>query len=146
MAKKTTNPNERDFQTGFKKNWSGWLTQLHPGQGSDVGISDLLVLLNCGNVTPVELKIGSLDGDGRLYTKEIRPAQIRWHNSLAVAGGFSLVVAGVWSGDRWRVFCINATDAPKWDQDGFLVGSEAVEIDTRDLQEGLSNFVFEWIE
>ncbi len=146
--KKTKNiqPSERELQTWFKANWHGWVSQFHPGLGSDLGCPDLFVLLNSGNVTPVELKIGSLNGEGRLYTKEIRPSQIRWHSGLAMAGGISLIVCGIWSGDRWRVFGINGADASKWDEDGFLVGSEAIEIDTRDLQGNISNFVFEWIE
>lgn len=148
MAKisKTINPDERTFQTWFKNNFLGWVSQFHPGPSSDVGCPDLFVLLNQGNVTPVEIKIGSLDGEGNLWTKEIRPSQIRWHSALAIAGGISLIVCGVWSGDRWRIFSINGADAKKWHEDGFKVGVDAIEIHSDDLVNGLSDFVFDWIE
>lgn len=144
-SQKTINPNERQFQTWFKSNFTGWVSQFHPAVGSDIGCPDLFVLLNSGNVTPVELKIGSLGYEHDeliLSTKEIRPAQIRWHHSLSVAGGFSMIVVGVWAGTTWRVFAINSVLARQWDEKGFVVGSDAIEIDPDDLVNGLADFMF----
>lgn len=151
MAKKTQNiqPDERAFQTWFKENFVGWKSQVHPGLSADPGLPDLLLLLNTGNVTPCELKIGSVseeDGKLVLWTKEVRASQIRWHSTLANSGGISLLVCGVWGLNGWRVFSINAAIAKQWHETGFEIGVDAIEIAPDDLLEGLTSFVVDWVE
>lgn len=143
-AIKKINPTEREFQTFYKSRFLDWLSQYHPGLSSDVGCADTLCLIN-DRIVPVELKIGSIGYEHDeliLSTKEIRPAQIRWHHSLSVAGGFSMIVVGVWAGTTWRVFAINSVLARQWDEKGFVVGSDAIEIDPDDLVNGLADFMF----
>ena len=134
MARKS-HPSERDFQTWIKRNWTGWVTQLHPGVGSDTGIPDLL-LGTVHGLIPAELKLGSIDEDGLLWCSAVRPSQIRWHSALADAGFDSVLMVGVWEAERWRVFVVDAAIAGEASS-GFVVGRQAVELDAGDLVEGL---------
>ena len=144
MAKKTQNSSERDFQNWIKKNWSGWLTQIHPGLSSDVGIPDLIVGTAQG-LLPAEVKLGMVD-DGVLWCSEVRPAQIAWHKKLADGGYNSVLLVGVPSGDSWRCFSVDAALARFWHETGWKVGEVAHELDARDLYQSLTDFVFSELE
>lgn len=145
--KKTKNiqPSERELQTWFKANWHGWLTQLHPGQGSDVGIPDL-ILGDSSGLLPVEVKLGSIDEDNILWCSAIRPAQIVWHKALADAGFNSILLVGVYQGSAWRPFVVDASLSRFAEISGFKVGETAFELDVRNLEESLSEFVFRQLE
>jgi hypothetical protein len=145
MAKKTINPSERDFQNWFKSNWSGWLTQLHPGQGSDVGVPDLILGVSSG-LLPVEVKIGSVDDQGLVWTCAVRPAQIRWHTNLADHGYNSILLIGCWQGDGWKVIAVDASLSRFWDVCGFKLGETAFELDPSNLFDSLNEFVFRQLE
>lgn len=146
---KNTNPSEREFQTWFKENWNGWLSQLHPGQGSDVGIPDLLLGTSSG-ILPAEVKIGFVEeaDDARpvVWCSEVRPAQIVWHKKLADHGFNSILLIGCWCGNDWRVFAVDAINARFFDSVGFAVGQVAFELDPKALEDSLADFVFEQME
>lgn len=146
MAKisKTIQPDERAFQTWFKNNFLDWNSQVHPGLSADPGLPDLLCLIS-DRIVPLELKIGSIELDEHqhvIWSKEVRPSQIRWHTSLSVAGGFSALIIGVWAGTSWRVFAVNSCLAKQWHTKGFEIGPEAIEINPDDLVNGLADFMF----
>lgn len=143
-TRKQIQPTEREFQTWFKSNWSGWLTQLHPGAGSDVGIPDLLLGCSSG-LLPAEIKIGSVD-DGILWTSAVRPAQLQWHTRLANHGFNSILIVGVWQGDKWKVYAVDSINARFWDSVGFRIGHVAFEIDPANLFDSLNDFLFEQVE
>lgn len=143
-TQKNIQPDERAFQTWFKNNFLDWHSQVHPGLSADPGLPDLLCLIS-DRVVPLELKIAAIEQEDEhqvIWSKEIRPSQIRWHTSLAVAGGFSALIIGVWAGTSWRVFAVNACLAKQWHESGFEVGPEAIEIDPDDLVNGLADFMF----
>lgn len=144
MAKISQNkiPNERDFQTWFKNHYNGWLCQLHPGQGSDVGIPDLLLGTPSAGLIGCEVKCGSLI-DGVVWCSAIRPAQIRFHTSLANAGHSSILAIGVWSGDHWRPFLVDGSLCRQWDSEGFLAGEIAIEIHPDQLASDVADFVYD---
>lgn len=125
--------NERDFQNFLKdtiKAQGGYYTQLHPGQGSDVGIPDLIIGTDT-TLLPSEVKIGSIADDNKtIWSRQIRPAQIAWHERITSHGHPSCVLIGVWQADRWRCFVVFGSDAPNV-RNGFLIGKDAIEIDTR---------------
>lgn len=132
--------NERSFQKFVKAQWDGFCTQLHPGLGSDVGISDLLLGYSLG-LLPCELKLGVIS-DGLLCVSQVRPAQISWHRKLAASGYDSVFMIGVpQPDDTWRVFLIDGLTISAWDGPGFTIGNQAIEIDTRDLAAGVEDFL-----
>ena len=137
-------PDERAFQKWVKQNFLGWQTQLHPGLGSDVGIPDLLLLTPSGYL-PVEIKIGMIE-DGILWSKEIRPAQIKWHTGVANAGGDSIFLIGVWSGSYWRAFVVSGADCRLWDNPGYKIGIDAIEINPDSLTTGIYDYVYDVLE
>ena len=141
---KKIQPDERDFQNWLKQNYFGWHTQVHPGIGCDVGVPDLILLTPSG-LLPVEVKIGMLE-DQILWSKEIRPSQIRWHESLANAGGDSIFIVGVWADNFWRVFVVDSRDAHLWDTSGFRIGIEAIELNPDSLTSGITDFVYDYLE
>lgn len=145
MAKKTLQPSEREFQTWFKSNWSGWLTQLHPGQGSDIGVPDLIVGVSSG-LLPVEIKVGSVDDEGVVWSCAVRPAQIQWHMKLANHGFNSIMLIGVWQGATWKIYAVDSVNARFWDSVGFRIGQVAFEIDPTNLFDSLNDFLFEQVE
>jgi hypothetical protein len=145
MSKKLIHPSERDFQTWFKSNWSGWLTQLHPGQGSDTGIPDLLLGCSLG-ILPAEVKIGSVDEEGVVWCSAVRPAQISWHTRLNNRGFNSILLIGCWQDGKWNTFAIDSINAKYWDVCGFKIGECAFEIDPANLFDSLNDFLFDQIE
>lgn len=131
---------ERDFQNFVKANWSGVTVQLHPGMGSDVGISDLLLGYSIG-LLPCELKLGVIN-DGLLCVSAVRPAQIAWHRKLAIAGHETIFMVGVPNGKNlWRVFVIDGLTIQGWDSNGFIIGKQAIEINAKDLSSGVEDFL-----
>ena len=92
---------ELQFKRWFVEAWGGWLVRIEPRQGGDVGVSDLMVVVD-GRLIPVELKVmveGKVSG--------IRPSQKVWHRQAAAAGLVTLLCAGEkglgkgWSGLAW---------------------------------------------
>lgn len=128
-----TKQNERAFQNFIKdciKSEGGWVTQLHPGMGSDFGIPDLMTAVESVGLLPLELKIGSIEENRTVWSSTIRPSQIRWHTELTGHGYLSAVLIGVPLGKTWRVFAVDGLKANKA-KDGFVIGEDAVEIDPR---------------
>lgn len=128
-----TKQNERAFQNFIKdsiKSEGGWVTQLHPGMGSDFGIPDLMTAVESVGILPVEIKIGSIEENRTVWSTTIRPSQIRWHTELTSHGYLSAILIGVSLGKTWRVFAVDGLKANKA-KDGFVIGEDALEIDPR---------------
>lgn len=148
MAKHKIQPNEHDFRRWFLSEFDGWCDRVEIAMGMNPGFPDLLTMLDVGLV-PIELKIASLS-DGRLWSKEIRPAQIAWHHRFYLDNRgrqpLSLIVFGVWSSDRWRVFAVEGCFADRW-EDGFALDDpELAELSTADLTESLERVAADWMD
>lgn len=136
--------NERDFQTWIKKQFDSagvFYSQCHPGLSADSGLPDLFVLCDVGLI-PVELKIGTVEDGKRLWTSSVRPSQVRWHSALNSAGGCSVLLVGVWCGDRWQTACVDALYITQF-EDGFEFGQECEWLDHESLATALNDFVDE---
>ncbi len=134
--------NERQFQNFIKdtiRAEGGWVSQLHPGIGSDTGIPDLLTAVDSVGILPAELKVGSFEDSRTVWSRAIRPAQIRWHSEITSHGYLSCVLIGVWSGDHWRIFVADGMSANKA-KDGFIIGEDATELDPRYLLDELDSW------
>jgi hypothetical protein len=59
-------------------------------------------------LVPVEAKVGAFSS-GKLWTREIRPAQISWHYRLLRDGGYSVFAFGVLDASLWRTFIFKIT-------------------------------------
>lgn len=133
---------ERAFQNFVKdtiKSEGGWVTQLHPGMGSDFGIPDLMTAVESIGLLPMELKIGTVEDDRTVWSSAVRPSQIAWHTNLTSHGYLSSILIGVPEGKGWRVFIIDGMSANKV-RDGFRIGKEATEIDPRFFTTELDNW------
>lgn len=133
VKNKMTKPqSERAFQNFLKdtiRSEGGWVSQLHPGMGSDIGIPDLLLATDFCGILPAELKIGSID-QRVLKSASIRPSQIAWHLRLTNHGQLSSILVGVPENKGWRIFAVDGIFANKV-RDGFVIGKEAIELDPR---------------
>lgn len=141
----TQHSNERSFQNFIKdtiKKEGGWYSQLHPGTGSDFGIPDLLTAIESIGILPMELKIGSIETGNILWSSAIRPAQIAWHNRLTQHGYMSCILIGVPCGKSWRIFAVDGMEANKV-RDGFIIASDAIEIDPRFFLEELNQWAID---
>ena len=79
---------ELQFKRWFVEAWGGWLVRIEPRQGGDVGVSDLMVVVD-GRLVPVELKLWAGD-----RVSEIRASQKVWHRQAAGEGLVTLLAAG----------------------------------------------------
>lgn len=130
MTKQT---NERAFQNFVKdsiKKEGSWVSQLHPGLGSDIGIPDLITATESVNLLPMELKIGSIEDNKILWSSAIRPSQIAWHVNLTSHGYPSSILVGVPVNKTWRIFIVDGSLAAGC-RDGWLIGKDARELDVR---------------
>ena len=93
---------ETDFKIAFRDTLAGWSEAYEPGRGSGTGYPDLQVLVN-GRLIPVEAKVGVFSR-GKLWCREVRPAQIGWHYRLMRAGGFSVFIFGVLDASIWNAY------------------------------------------
>lgn len=147
-------PIEEDFSAAVRKAFgNGWIERIEKGRGTSEGMPDLVMLLPSG-LELCELKCGSVI-DGVLWSKEVRPAQIRLHTDLANKGGKSFFLVGVWQGGEskrvddpanWRAYAFDSVLARHWDEVGYEVGQTCFEIDMGDLYNSLADFVFEQLE
>ena len=87
---------EREFRKWLSGRLaSSWHAWVEPTAGSTTGFPDLLLLLPGERLPlPVELKVAWVVRD-RLRPLHLRPAQIRWHDTLARAGGRSCLLFGI---------------------------------------------------
>ena len=83
-----SNPLELDFKRWFVAAWGEWLVRIEPRLGGDVGVSDLMVVVD-NVLIPVELKVLK---DGKV--SEIRPSQKVWHRQAGEAGLVTMLAAG----------------------------------------------------
>jgi hypothetical protein len=153
MSKKTNAPIEDDFSAAVRKAYSGWIERVEKAKGTTEGFPDLVLLMPSG-LELAELKVGSVI-DGVLWCNEVRPSQIRFHTDLANKGGRSFFLAGVWKGgesrkfnepSNWSAYAFDSILARHWHETGFKVGETAFEIDMMDLNQSLTDFVFEQLE
>lgn len=125
--------NERAFQNFIKdkiKSEGGFVTQIHPGIGSDSGLPDLMTGLDSIGLLPMELKIGTINDTRTIKCSAIRPSQIRWHTELTSHGYLSSILIGVSTGKTWRIFVVSGIHASNV-RHGFIIGNDAKEIDHR---------------
>lgn len=146
---KKIQPNEHDFRKWFIANYDGWCQRVEIAPGMNPGFPDLLLLTPSGLI-PCELKIGTLSDDV-LWSSEIRPSQISWHTNIALAGGTSMFAIGIWSQQssdvgHWRVFLVDGVYSNQWEEKGFTIGLEAIEINFENLVEEITEFVFDYLE
>jgi hypothetical protein len=140
--KMTKANSEAAFSKFVCDNYDLWHERIEPSRGMHVGIPDLLLMTHDFGIVPTELKIGTLS-DNRLWTSEVRPAQIQWHNNFALknqeTGAMSAFLVGVPSGKAWRVFAFNGLLANQW-EDGYSP-EDIVELNTVDLATAFNEFV-----
>ena len=106
---------EVSFRRWLARRWgSAWHEYVEPTAGSTMGAPDMRVLPPGQDYpVPVELKIAKLVGrmiagqrygswspdldlqQERIKPRDLRPAQILWHDNLARAGGRSCLLLGV---------------------------------------------------
>ncbi len=79
---------ELQFKRWFVSAWGQWLVRIEPRLGGDVGVSDLMVVVD-ERLQPVELKIWKGD-----RVSEIRPAQKVWHREARERGLVTLLAVG----------------------------------------------------
>lgn len=116
---KTKGVSEREFSKWVYKNWHSFVARVEAGLGGDPGNADLFLLTEHGMI-PCELKTGRIKGN-RLYSDEVRPAQIQWHSRLALEGGISILLVHTSDG----IFAVDACYLNQW-EDGFAItGGEA---------------------
>lgn len=71
-----------------------WTSRIEPGFGSELGIPDLLILIQ-RKLIPVELKRGTVKtvkNALKIYPEIVRPAQVSWHMRFHQSGGKALLV------------------------------------------------------
>jgi hypothetical protein len=72
-----------------------WSEAYEPGTGSGNGYPDLQLMdSNSKELLPVELKIGDIK-NGRLFSHEVRPAQVVWHHQFCSFGARSALLVGI---------------------------------------------------
>jgi hypothetical protein len=116
---KTKGVSEREFSKWVCKNWHSFVARVEAGLGGDPGNADLFLLTEHGLV-PCELKTGRVKG-GRLYSDEVRPAQIQWHSRLALEGGISFLLVHTSDG----IFAVDACYLNQWENGYSITGGEA---------------------
>lgn len=87
---------EIEFKRWIKKHWPGWFSCYEFAPGATPGVADIQILVK-GIIVPIELKVGSIENN-LLEVERIRPAQIKWHNDLFNAGGYSFFLVAVGKG------------------------------------------------
>ena len=110
---------ELKFKRWFVEAWGDWLVRIEPRQGGDVGVSDLMVVVD-RRLVPVELKLWS---GGKV--SDIRPSQKVWHRQAAGAGLVTVLAAGEpLRNGRWAAHCClwNGLDWYRWERDGLKDG------------------------
>lgn len=132
---------EDQFSLAFRDAFSGWIERVEKARGMTDGFPDLVALLPSG-ILPIELKVGSVI-DGILWSDEVRPSQIRWHHNFSTHGGTSIFVVGVWSGNEWQAYAFDGMLARFWESTGFKIGDVAYQLDMSNLNESLTNFLFD---
>ena len=74
---------EIDFRRAIRKHWDGWFDVIEPSFGMSDGIPDLLLwrknFRGANFAFPFELKMIDREDDLKVFSKAIRPAQIRWN-------------------------------------------------------------------
>lgn len=76
---------ESDLRDWLRNTWGPGghgLSWIEPTRGSSVGVPDVLVPLY-PRLIPMELKINKQKSNARWFKTDVRPAQIRYHQSLA---------------------------------------------------------------
>lgn len=68
-----------------------WSDVYETRSGSGFGYPDLQFLVGA-RLLPVEVKRGVVRKNGRVHPRNIRPAQISWHDGFMKAGGKSFIV------------------------------------------------------
>jgi hypothetical protein len=116
---KTKGVSEREFSKWVCKNWHSFVARVEAGLGGDPGNADLFLLTEHGMI-PCELKTGRVKG-GRLYSDEVRPAQIQWHSRLALEGGISFLLVHTSDG----IFAVDACYLNQWENGYNITGQEA---------------------
>jgi len=118
--------NESDFKKWVRKNWPWWVESYEPRRGTGIGIPDLQIVVG-GRLVPVELKMGEFH-NGKLITREVRPAQIAWHREINSYGIRTVLLVGAYDfgKEEWRAYPIDARRINDW-RNGFEVGEPLVE-------------------
>ncbi len=110
---------ELQFKRWFVEAWGDWLVRIEPRQGGDVGVSDLMVVVD-RRLVPVELKLWV---GGKV--SDVRPSQKVWHRQAAGAGLVTVLAAGEpVRGGRWVAHCClwGGLDWYRWERDGLKDG------------------------
>lgn len=155
MAKisKTINPIESHFSSAVQSAFGGWVERVEKARGTTDGFPDLVFLMPSG-FELCELKTASIV-DNILWTDQVRPSQIRFHHDLALNGGRSFFMAGVWVGgestrvddpENWRAYCFDGMAAKYWETTGYEINQTCFEVDMMNLADSLADYIFEQLE
>lgn len=119
---------EQDHRLTFHRLWNGWINTIQPDLGGTVGIPDIMIMPYPPQIVPIEAKRGNIT-NGRLFPDRIRPNQVQWHTTFALAKGKSWFYIGT---PEERLFMVEAMLVLATRPHGLIVGSTSVhELDTR---------------
>ena len=135
---------ETIFKNIVADHFDGFVKRVEWARGGDAGIPDLLLGSTIVNgLVPAEVKIGTIDSDGVLWTSNIRPSQIKFARDISSAGFPSLFLVGVQEATKWRCFVFNCVLAPQFDTCGFTIGKDCFELNLAHLADEIDDFIFQ---
>lgn len=137
---------ELDLKRKLRGVWDkagNWSCPYEPGLGSSNGYPDIQILHpTLFTLAPIELKVAKQIKNGRIFPREVRPAQVVWHFQFNQANGRSMILIGDKTKSGWDCYAFKAGWLKDW-RDGFPIEDCLFFFTEQDIIRGLTQ-IADW--